>query len=131
MKKLIIRRIFIFAAMALSTSIGTATVAGHQWLASTSPAIAAMVDPWTATTLAYGLVIGALMWGIAKWQGIPIAELQTLLAEKGLYAGRIDGIAGDKTRVALARAIDDPEITSDEVLADKPKFKRPQGSKAL
>jgi hypothetical protein len=143
MKKYIIRRIFITVAAMLSTGIGGAVVTGHQWLAIHAPAIAAMIDPWTATTLAYGLTIGLLMWAIGKWQGIPIAELQTALAEKGLYHGRIDGLAGAKTQAAIAEAINDPSVTiyparpvaegeeMEHQPAKKPKFQRPQGSKML
>lgn len=70
-----------------------------------------MVTPVTIATMAYGVAIGLLMWATSKWQGIPIEELQVALAEKGLYHGRIDGLAGTKTIRAIEEAINDPGIT--------------------
>ena len=123
MKRAIIRRIYIWANATLTPLIGAAVLAGYHKL---PPEMQAMVDPYAATTVAVGLVAGLLSFALAKWQGIPVEDLQTALAEKGLYAGRIDGDLGEKTRVAIARAVNDPavKISSQSELASR-KPKRP------
>lgn len=127
MKKIFIKRIFIWANATLTPLIGAAVMHGYHRL---PPEMQAMADPWAITTVAVGLVAGAMSWGLAKWQGIPVEEIQTWLAEKGLYAGRIDGLAGPQTKAALARAVDDPEIEFPEPAVKKPRppYKRPLGS---
>lgn len=110
MKRAIIRRIYIWANATLTPLIGAAVLAGYHKLPAE---MQALVDPYAATTVAVGLVAGLLSFALAKWQKIPVEELQAALAEKGLYAGRIDGDLGEKTRVAIARAVDDPAISTD------------------
>jgi hypothetical protein len=127
MKKAVIRRIFIWANATLTPLIGAGVMHAYHQL---PPEMQAMADPWALTTVAVGLVAGAMSWGLAKWQGIPVEEIQTWLADKGLYAGRIDGLAGDQTKAALARAVEDPDVHFPEPTVKGPrKFQRPQGSK--
>lgn len=131
MKQAIIKRLFIWANVTLTPLVGAGVLSVYHKL---PPELQAMTDPWALTTVAVGLVAGALSWGLSKWQGIPVAEMQEWLRDKGVYAGRIDGELGSKTRVAVARAVDEPGIST-EGLGDivpvgrKPTtFKRPLGA---
>ncbi len=131
MKKYIIRRIFVGVAALLSTSVGSLVVTAHQWLTIKAPAIAAMVDPWTATTLAYALTTGALMMALSKWQGLPIVELQQWLTDQGLYAGPKSGLVGPETKAALAVAVneDDIRMTNPPATKQLNSVIRPMGGK--
>lgn len=130
MKRTLIRRLYVWANATLTPLVGALVMSGYDKLPD---AMKALADPWAMTAVAVGLVSGALSMALSKWQGIPIEEMQTWLAEKGLYAGRINGLAGPVTKAALARAIEDPEIIEYEPVTAKEtklnKVIRPMGGK--
>jgi hypothetical protein len=130
MKRTLIRRLYVWANATLAPLVGAGVLAGYHKL---PPELQAMVDPWALTAIAVGVVSGGLSMALSKWQGIPVAEMQEWLAEKGLYAGRIDGLPGPQTKAALARAIEDPDVDAPEILTKhkpaRPKVIRPMGGK--
>lgn len=128
MKKTIIKRLFIWANVTFTPLVGAVVMSGYDKLPD---ALKSFLDPYAATAIAVGMVSGLLSMALSKWQGIPIEELQEWLSEKGLYAGRIDGLAGPKTQTALARAIENPDIVdyTPSKTSPPPKIIRPLGGK--
>lgn len=126
MKKAIIKRMFVWGNATLTPLVGAAVMAGYDKLPD---GMKAFTDPYALTAIAMGLVAGGMSLALSKWQGIPVEELQSWLAEKGLYAGRIDGLKGDQTDAALARAIEDPEINDYTPIKKAKAVIRPMGGK--
>jgi hypothetical protein len=131
MKRAIVKKLFQWA-----NTVGVPLVAGYivAFYKTFPEAITQMLDPWALVTVVVATLNGLLIWGLSKWLGIPVKDFQMWLAEKGLYAGRIDGDFGPVTESAAARAVDDPTITTEgtgELVPAVRKFQRPQGSKML
>ena len=96
MKKYIIRRIILSIA-------GTITASLTVWLSARD-------IPGEVIAALNGLLVMLGMWGLSKWQGIPMQELQAWLADEGLYKGPQSGLAGDETKAALVEAVNSPAI---------------------
>jgi hypothetical protein len=131
MKRAIIKRLYIWANTAIPPAIGGVLIVQYEKLPE---GIRESFEPWQIIAGVIAIACGLLTFSFSKWLGIPVAELQSWLTEKGLYAGKIDSDLGPKTIRSIARGIDDPRVFSDERLVSPPKpakFKRPQGGKML
>lgn len=127
MKKAIIKKLYIWANTVLPPAVGGMVLSFYHKL---PPELQSWVNVYALAGIALGVVSGLLTWGISKWQGIPIMEMQTWLKENDLYHGEIDGLPLDQTKAALARAIEDPEIEApDSFKKAAAKVIRPMGGK--
>ena len=107
MKNLLIRRIFL----------------------SVSGTIAAALSVWLAQKEIPNEIAGALigllnilgLWGLSKWQGKPVQEIQEMVFPELAPKLKANGLGGDLTVAAVREAINDPHfrVTNPPVLKAK------------
>lgn len=113
MKNLLIRRVF------LSIS-GTIAAALSVWLSQKDV-------PAEVAGAINGLLTALGMWGLSKWQGKPMEEIQEMVFPQTAPGLNADGLAGKATVDAVRRAINNPKITVPN--PNKPRVIRPMGGK--
>lgn len=102
----------VIAACVMAAISGTMTAWGK--VVKIAPGIEQIVNPQDLINFVALLVTYLVLLAVSRATGKPVRELQVQLQARGEYDGAIDGSLGKKTRVALARIVNDPDQTLDQ-----------------